>query len=71
MDHRTPLHFSHEFAGYMATAVEHYWKVLERQQTAKRGMSFEEEALQEELSEARRHLRSAVYEWKKRAAKVK
>lgn len=64
---RSPADFSREFAGYLANYAEYYMEVLDRSAfTVARG----NEALRDELTDARRGLASAIYEWRKRDARV-
>ena len=66
MGERSPQDFSREFAGYMATAAEEYMAAIDASamETA-RGR----EALGDLLTDCRRALASAIYEWRKRDAR--
>lgn len=67
MKQRTPEDFSREFAGYMASAAEGYMETLDRSAME---VAFGRDPLHDELTDARRALSSAIYEWRKREART-
>jgi hypothetical protein len=64
---RTASDFAHEFAGYMASAAKHYCDVLDRSAME---VALGRVPLFDELTEGRRHLNGAIYEWEKRVNRI-
>lgn len=61
MRQRAPADFSREFAGYMADAAAEYVEAIDASHA-----DPDNDTLAEDAREFRRHLVSAIYEWRKR-----